>query len=59
MMVDAFWRQQLEGLELTPARQLNTAPKQGWTSYRFPQYAPEGNIIALKEGLDQSPALVR
>ena len=57
--VDAFWRQQLEGLELTPARQLNTAPKQGWTSYRFPQYAPEGSIIALKEGLDQSPTLVR
>ena len=57
--VATYWRQQLEGLELTPARHLNSTPRQGWTSYRFPQYAPNRGIIALKEGQDQSPTLVR
>lgn len=45
------WREQLAAVSETPAEVLPTAPNPVYTDYEFPQYLPDGRILALKSGL--------
>jgi hypothetical protein len=47
----ANWREQLSELTETPAEVLPTARNRVFTNYEFPQYLPDGRLLALKSGL--------
>jgi len=49
--VDSLWRSRLTGVEITEARIINRRKDKVYTSYRYPQAAGDGSIIALKTGL--------
>ena len=57
--LEALWMEQLEGLSFTDARKLNTAQKKIWTNYEFPQYMPDGSVIAARYGMADPTELVR
>ena len=57
--LDSLWHKQIEGLEITSAKKVNLKPKKVWTQYRWPQYANDGSIIAVINGLGDINTLVK
>lgn len=57
--LEALWLKQLESLDFTAAKTLNTARKKVWTNYILPQYAPDGSVIAARYGMADPTALAR
>ncbi len=57
--LDSLWRTQLEGLEFTSAQKINLTPKKVWTQYRWPQYTPDGSVVAVIYGLADTHTLIR
>jgi hypothetical protein len=45
------WQDELRTLPETPAEVLPTARNAVFTNYQFPQYLPDGRLVALKSGL--------
>src|SRR5690606_14399460 len=45
------WREELEGIVLTPFVRVNPRRNQAYTDYLFPQAMPDGGVLALKKGI--------
>ncbi len=45
------WKTQLSQVQETPATPLPTAENKVFTNYQYPQFLPDGRIVALKSGL--------
>ncbi|MCK4717005.1 MAG: PD40 domain-containing protein, partial [Candidatus Marinimicrobia bacterium] len=57
--LDSLWRQQIEELEFTMVKKLNTRKKRVWTNYKFPQILSDGSIIALLTGMADPHILIQ
>jgi hypothetical protein len=51
------WHNNQEDLEITPAKKINFLKKKNYTNYLNPKYDKNGNIVFIKEPLDELPAL--
>lgn len=49
--MDSLWSSRLVDITITEAKTVNQRKNQVYTSYRFPQIADDGAVIALKSGL--------
>ncbi|MBI5857492.1 MAG: hypothetical protein HZB42_07560 [Sphingobacteriales bacterium] len=47
-----MWSKQLDSIKETPVTNLHTPKEKVFTNYKFPQYLPDGSIIAQKSGLE-------
>ena len=54
-----MWRAQIKGLKFTEARAVSPAIRDDWTLYASPHYDIEGNVVAMRTGLGQTPEMVR
>lgn len=57
--LETLWREQLNGLEFTDAKIINTAQKKLWTNYVMPQYLPDGSIIAVRYGMAEQASIIQ
>jgi len=57
--LEQLWRNQLEGVTITPATTINHRKNRIWTNYSFPDKLSDGSIIALKSGLADPYTLVQ
>jgi len=52
--VDTIYRQSLNMIQITNGRLINNASeKSSWTSYAFPQYQDNGDVIAIKVSMSE------
>lgn len=47
-----LWQQQLDSVKETSARIIHHTPDKVFVNYKFPQYLPNGTIVAEKSGLE-------
>lgn len=47
-----LWGKQIQDVKETPVVYFHQSPDKVFTSYKFPQYLPDGNIVAQKAGLE-------
>ncbi|MBN1497874.1 MAG: hypothetical protein JXA07_13960, partial [Spirochaetes bacterium] len=57
--LERLWRGQIEGLSFTDAKPLHRTDPKHWTYNKAPQYAPDGNIVALRYGMKNIYALMK
>ena len=49
--LEADWRKELDGIELTPFVKVNQRRDKAYTDYLYPQTLSDGRILALKKGI--------
>lgn len=50
--VKKLWQQQLDSVQETNATIIHHSPDKVFVNYKFPQYLPDGSIVAAKAGLE-------
>ncbi|NOU47270.1 MAG: hypothetical protein HOO86_09430 [Bacteroidales bacterium] len=58
-MVDLYdtWKKEFDSVQYTKYERL-TKPCKHYTDYRFPQYLPDGSIIAIKSSMDDQTRII-
>ncbi len=52
------WQKDIQSLEITAAKTINIRRKQTWTSYSYPQYISDNDILAIKYGIGDIPQFI-
>ncbi len=47
-----LWSKQIEDIKETPVTYFNHPLEKTFVNYKFPQYLPDGNIVAMKAGME-------
>ncbi len=50
--MEKLWREQIEGLAITPAQAISRGNRSEWTYYQAPQFTSSGDVISLKYGIE-------
>ncbi len=56
--IDSLWKSQLNKVEVSNAQTINKRINKLYTDYKYPQYLPDGNIFALKTGINDISSFI-
>lgn len=57
--LDSLWTKHQDNRTIEPANYWDTPSKRTWTNYSNPQLMDNQSVVAVKQGLDDAPQLVR